>query len=234
MPVPEWLSKRFGGNVPDYIVRFYERRDAAKAERERKEKARQAKLYLERARIKALRRPPARVWRIGQTLFWEPPETEGQLKPAGYWVSEQRNGHWTNHGDYVLPDVFESQLFGTGPARVEAYYNDTALGEAYHSPAVEIAEGEHRFLVGAVKWYVTEKTRQGRAVGVERWRRVLAAFGVGEKYYDLRRGTVRNGQLPLDPAMSADEAQGYADLGWSRWKPVALALRRLENERNQN
>lgn len=37
---------------------------------------------------KALRRKPARAWRVGRTLFWDPPETADELRPLGYRVSE--------------------------------------------------------------------------------------------------------------------------------------------------
>ncbi len=49
---------------------------------------------------------------------------------------------------------------------------------------------------------------------VERWSRVLAAFGVDNAY---------NNNL-----MSASEAQTYADRGWKRWIPVVTALQCLE------
>lgn len=40
---------------------------------------------------KALRRKPARAWRVGRTLFWDPPATADELRPLGYRVSEQRS-----------------------------------------------------------------------------------------------------------------------------------------------
>ena len=232
MPVPEHLIQRFGGNVPSYIREFYEQREADA--RQKEEDARAAREAKERewARVKALRRPPAKVWRIGQTILWSPPETFDQLKPAGYWISEERNGSWTAHGDYVLTDVLESQLYGTGQASVQVYYHDTALGEVYSSPAVPYVEGEHRYLVGAVRHYIQEKTEQGRTDSANRWRRVLAAFGAGYgKWYDLRRGMMDNEVFPLDPPMTATEAQSYADKGWERWIPVAMVLWRLEGGR---
>ena len=48
------------------------------------------------------------------------------------------------------------------------------------------------------------------------WDRALLAFGE----------TVADQTLT---AMTADEAQGYADQGWSRWVPVAKALREIES-----
>lgn len=226
MPIPAWLKKRFGDNIPSYIVNFYKRRDARNEEAKRKEEEKKRKLEEERARIKALRRPPTKVYRIGQTLFWSPPETIDQLKPAGYWVSEGDSAH----GDYVPIDVFESQLFGTQPARVEAYYNDTALGEAYISETVECVYTEDRFLVGKVKYYVREKKKQGAKAGERRWRRVLLAFGVGQKYYDLRRGVIYNDIEAVDLPMTASEARTYANRGWKRWEAVADVLERLERE----
>ena len=225
MAVPEYLARRFGGQdkVPAYIRKYFERRAARTEQKRQEEREAKERLARERARIKALRRPPARVWRIGQTLFWDPPETVDQLKPAGYWVSEERNGSWTAHGDYVLPDVFESQLFGTGDARVECYYSDTALGESYPSPAVACVEtGKDRFLVGTVR-YNAEHTAQAHL-----WRRVLSAFGAGRgRWHDLRRGAMANDPEPMGPPMTAAEADKLADLYGPDWRSVARVLRRL-------
>ena len=118
MAVPDYIKRRFGGMVPAYIRRHFERR--AQMRRESEEAIREAKAKKEREREArdALRRPPARVWRIGQTILWEAPETADQFEPIGYWIGE--NGSW--HGDYVPADVRESQLYGTGPANVQAVY----------------------------------------------------------------------------------------------------------------
>ena len=63
---------------------------------------------------------------------------------------------------------------------------------------------------GDVEGYVLE-THHGQA-HVERWKRVLAAFGVD------------NGRA----AMTAAEAQVHADKGWTRWDPVVTVLTCLE------
>ena len=65
-------------------------------------------------------------------------------------------------------------------------------------------------LVAQVRGYAAE-THQGQA-HVDRWKRVLAAFGDD------------NGYTP----MTAAEAQIHADKGWQRWVPVAAALAALE------
>ena len=65
-------------------------------------------------------------------------------------------------------------------------------------------------LVAQVRGYAAE-THQGQA-HVDRWKRVLAAFGDD------------NGYTP----MTAAEAQTHADKGWQRWVPVAAALAALE------
>ena len=178
-----------------------------------------------RDQVKALRAPPAKVWRVGNTIFWEPPETADQLRPAGYWISEKRNGEWTAHGDYLLPHAREADLFGNGPAQVEAYYHDTALGEAYISPVVEASPGEPWWLVSRVRFYASE-THKGKE-HTDRWRRVLAAFGATEaKVGWAGRAAVG----PLHPPVTAAEAEGYVERGWSRWIAVATTLRRLEAE----
>ena len=65
-------------------------------------------------------------------------------------------------------------------------------------------------LVAQVRGYAAE-THQGQA-HVDRWKRVLAAFGDDNGY----------------TAMTAAEAQAFADNGWQRWVPVAAALAALE------
>lgn len=211
--------------LPDYIKNFWHYRARKRQEQlDAVQKAKDDKRK-EQDRIKALRKPPAKVWRIGNTVFWEPPDTADQLKPAGYWLSEERHGEWTKHGDYVLPDRRSATTFGDGPARVEVYYNDTALGEVYYSPIVY--NEDESYLVDKVRYYVSEKLWQRSTAGVNRWRRVLAAFGVEKpKWVRGRRIT------PLEPAMTADEAAGYATKGWIRWIPVAKALKRIEKIQN--
>ena len=230
MAIPDHLVRRFGGlaKVPDYIKKFYKDRADRARQRKEAEAERKRKREQEYARIRSLRRPPANVRRIGQTLIWSPPETANQVKPIGYWVSEERHGQWTNHGDYVPADVFESQLFGTGDARVSTVYAQMALSEGYPGPVMPHVRGEHRYLMGAVRQYVKE-TRHGQA-HIDRWRRVLAALGVTNgNWYCLRRGVRRNQPLPLHPAMTAEEAERNARrFNGGGWRPVVEVLRRLE------
>ena len=148
-------------------------------------------------------------------------------------MSEKRNGSWTKHGDYVLPGVREVILFGTGPASVETWYHQMALGEFYSAPAIlvakdsapaapapaapgntEEADSPDRDLIQTVRSYLTAT---GRPRGYyDRWRRVLA--GLGAESHPKQ--------------MTAAEAQSYVDKGWGdRWPPVVAALRRREAER---
>ena len=68
-------------------------------------------------------------------------------------------------------------------------------------------------LVADVQGYAGE-TWRGSPVHVERWERVLAAFG-------------ETGSYSANP-MTAAEAQTYADRGWNRWVPVVAALECVE------
>lgn len=133
---------------------------AKEAEREKKLKEEKDKKEQERLARLALRKPPARVWRIGNVIFWEPPATANQLTPLGYWVSEERNGEWTAHGDY-LPHATarESWLFSTGPAQVETIYNQQRLGEHYYSPIVKYNPGEETYLVQRVVFMLVKRAR---------------------------------------------------------------------------
>ena len=92
-------------------------------------------------------------------------------------------------------------------AAIEAAGSDPAPQQAatqQAAPAVDPA------LVALVRSYAAE-THNGRD-HVERWMRVLAAFGED------------NGRAP----MTAAEARTYADRGWTRWDPVVVAIAALE------
>ncbi len=73
-----------------------------------------------------------------------------------------------------------------------------------------VTRGVDPALVAQVRGYAAE-THEGQA-HVDRWKRVLAAFGDD------------NGHT----AMTAAEAQAFADRGWQRWVPVVAALEALE------
>ncbi len=73
-------------------------------------------------------------------------------------------------------------------------------------------------LVADVQGYAAEG--QHGVAHVTRWKRVLLAFG------ETVPGFTNN-------AMTATEAQSYADKGWSRWDPVVAALTNLEQQTQQ-
>ena len=77
-------------------------------------------------------------------------------------------------------------------------------------PTPPTTTGVDPALIAQVRGYAAE-THEGQA-HVDRWRRVLAAFGDDNGY----------------TAMTAAEAQTHADRGWQRWVPVAAALAALE------
>ena len=91
-----------------------------------------------------------------------------------------------------------------------------AIGAAGSDPAPQQAATQQAApavdpaLVALVRSYAAE-THNG-AAHVERWMRVLAAFGED------------NGRAP----MTAAEARTYADRGWTRWDPVVVAIAALE------
>lgn len=131
------MEKRFGSPLPGYLEKAVRMREKAAEKREQKARDYIAKQEAERARIKSLRKPPRNVRIRNGRIHWDPPETADQLKPAGYWVSQERRGEWTKHSDYLLPDKRSSFLFdGRGPAYVETWYHQMALGEMYRSEIV--------------------------------------------------------------------------------------------------
>ena len=85
-----------------------------------------------------------------------------------------------------------------------------AIADDDPAPAVVTVDAA---LVAQVRGYAAE-THHGQA-HVDRWKRVLAAFGDDNGY----------------TAMTAAEAQTYADRGWQRWVPVVAALEALEAAR---
>ena len=189
----------------------------AEAERARIEAERAA----ERARIEALVQPPARIWRIGRWIGWEPP---AGTAPSRYEVHTRR----ASIHDGPLPGrtarEYHGRLTGDAPVRVRAVYG--GHGGAY-SPWVHRVPGDPPYLVSRVRFWATERWH-GRA-HVERWRRALAGMGVAEcKLGHASRPPV----CPLEPAMTADEAETMARrYSRRRWAPVARVLRRLESER---
>ena len=65
-------------------------------------------------------------------------------------------------------------------------------------------------LIATIKMYAAETWKS--TDHVDRWNRVLAAFGV----------------LDHSSPMTATEAQTYVDMGWDRWIPVLAELKALE------
>ena len=82
----------------------------------------------------------------------------------------QRAAAGTAHGDYLKPDRLEGWLYSRWgekvEAYVEAYYNDTALGEVYRSAVVRCEPDSARSarmdrIVAAVRTYAGRRTRRG-------------------------------------------------------------------------
>ena len=213
----------------EQIARLLKWRD----EEMRKRKAEQEKILADRraaeaaaqAELEKLQQPCARVWRIGRTVLWEPPSTVDQLQPAGYWISEEYKGGWTQHGDYLLPTAREGWLFGDGPCRVEVVYPGY-LSRGKPSPIIHGTTSENAALVNRVRYWCTIAGRPPEYY--ERWRRVLSAFGV----VNGKKGHASAPLVwPLDPPMTVAEAQGYVDQGWgARWEEVLPVLKRLHGD----
>ena len=191
-----------------------------KEQEEKQEAELKAKREAEEARLEALRKPVARVWRVARMLMWDAPYTFDELRPAGFWINEQReDGGWTAHGDYVLPHVREAFLFGDGPANVEVVYPGM-LSRPYTSEAVERDPEDHPVLIGGVRFYCTEVDKGEDHVN--RWRRVLSALGVQNE----------PPVSPLDPPMTVREIEDLINDSdnetVSRLKEVLPAVRRLQ------
>ena len=181
MPTREQLIEQYGGwdNLPGYLKQGFQQQDDAQERREQEQRDHEEAEEAERARLQALRRPPinARLVPIlngrRRKIVFEHTETVDELPPLGYWVSEEYNGGWTKHGDYipateggVLRDKLEATLFGMGPARVETVYDQMKLREFYYSPIVHAEEAQEPSrmdrIVAAVRSYTGRRTRDGR------------------------------------------------------------------------
>lgn len=126
--------------MPEYLRKLLEwKRNFLKKQKEKNEKISrewQAKQRQKQDEEKALRAPPQNVRLEGRMLRWDAPATADKLRPRGYWVSERYRGEWTKHGDYIMPHRRSQMLFGEGPAYVETWYDQMALGEMYRSETV--------------------------------------------------------------------------------------------------
>ena len=103
----------------------------------------------------------------------------------------------------------------TDPAYLEALLPTVAVTVA--APHAEQGGGPYAALVAKVKEWRNDPCCVDDQAHTDRWDRVLLALGE----------TVADASL--EP-MTADEAQTYADRGWTRWVEVAAALRELENQ----
>ncbi len=102
-----------------------------------------------------------------------------------------------------------------GTATVTVTAEDSDGNRASDAFQVEVVKRFASLIPQMYQWrndprYVDDKAH------TDRWDRALLALGE----------TVADTSLT---AMTADEAQGYADRGWSRWEPVTAALRQLED-----
>lgn len=185
-----------------------------KEEKERKEAARVARM-----------KPVSKCFRIGRQIFWEAPDSPEPV--IWYRIHEQNgDGSWGVHGTTLPPTARESVLYGDALCRIEAKYAQTGFATPGLGPVLQWNPEDGRFLVNGVRYYVAEKMRQGNIVGANRWRRALAGMGVTEAKVGIAGGPLVH---PLEPAMTAEEAQSYVDKGWNRWIPVARTMARLQN-----
>ncbi|MCY4535185.1 MAG: hypothetical protein OXB91_07455 [Bryobacterales bacterium] len=174
----------------------------------------------------ALCKPPSKAWRIGSWIAWEPPDTADRKQVTGYWISQEfEPGKWSHEGDYRQPHVRCAKLMGAFPAvRVESYYKNMVGGNGPRFYSEILRPGpEPEWLVHRVEYYASER-RYGRA-HVERWLRVLAAFGY--RTPTAVRGSIIDtaGHEPITMAEALDCLGRYS---WRRWQPVVEVLERLE------
>ena len=221
MNMRERLIARFGGenNIPGYLLRALGIREKVVSDREKAAREKAKRDMEERKRTLALRKPPLKVWRIGQTVFWEAPDTFDQARPEGFWISEVRNGEWTAHGDYVSPDKRHSRLFSNGACTVETKYPQQALGEAYYSGAVQADPTDNPFLVSKVGFAATKE--RNNAFG-ELCRRALYTFGMRTpEVFWAGHDAVQ----PHGPILTAAEAEDSSEFPMQQ---VANVLWRME------
>lgn len=131
-----WLGR--WERLPGYLRRVFLMRARSRFEDQVARPARiKARKEAERARIKALRQPPAKVWRDGNYIRWEPPTTFRQLKPEGFWLwSQMDNGEWTQHHPLIRPERRKVPFPSQRAAKIVTKYPQEALGECYPSEEI--------------------------------------------------------------------------------------------------
>ena len=114
----------------------------------------------------------------------------------------------------VLHDLMS--LYGTdlGTATITVTAEDSDGNTVSDTFDVEVVK-KYADLIAKMKEYRNDPCCEGDQAHTRRWDRALLAFGE----------TVADQTLT---AMSASEAQGYADQGWTRWVEVARALKEIE------
>ena len=150
----------------------------------------------------------------------------------GKWTNDRGTHDWTttiaiteDAGDnetIVLRATSDSLTSNTltlniGQLRRQACTNCGTLGEP---GVVTFASASHADLIEDIYEWRNDPRYSSDNRHTDRWDRVLLAFGE----------TVSDASLE---AMTSDEAQGYADRGWSRWVGVAEALQDLESSGQQ-
>ena len=104
-----------------------------------------------------------------------------------------------------------------GTTSVTITITDPQGGSGTERPTVTLTR-ELYALIQQIEGWRDDPALSGHRPHVARWNRVLLAFG-----WEVKPASDGS----LEP-MSAAEAQGYADRGWTRWVAVAAALRDIE------
>ena len=118
---------------------------------------------------------------------------------------------------YIV-QAFARNLVGRRSERSDSASGTTASGQGTIRPPGVITRdlAAYEELIGKVRDWRNDSRYVNDKRHTDRWDRVLLAF----------RQPVSDASLT---AMSAAEAQRYADRGWTRWVEVAAALRELES-----
>ena len=103
------------------------------------------------------------------------------------------------------------------PTSVTITITEPTGGGGTEAPTVTLTAQLYA-LIQQVEGWRDDPRHSANREHVARWNRVLLAFG----------WTVKPASDSSLTRMSAAEAQGYADRGWTRWVPVAAALRDIE------
>ena len=154
---------------------------------------------------------------LGDAEQWEDFTVSIDAGALPNWLtagSFEGNGGWGTSYKFTIHDTTPASGQQAGGQNDPPCDN---CGTGGDTGAVGQEQGQYADLIAQMKEWRNDPEWVSEKAHTDRWDRALLAFGE----------TVDDATLT---AMTAAEAQGFADRGWERWVPVAEALWELQNQ----